>query len=348
MPSHRCFVFPSIAAASICLLQSLAARAEWVPQHSELPSASFRSVQALSEKVIWIGGSGGACLRSIDGGRTWQNRSVQGANMLDFRALVALNSRTALAVSAGPAQSGNARIYRTSDGGTHWQIVFETSEPGAFLDGMAFWDRNSGLVLGDPIDGKWFLLRTADGGRNWSRIPPQSLPQMLPNEGAFAASNSSLVVSESGEAFIASGSAEHARVFLSGDRGSTWTVVNTPMPVGPTAGIYGLRFWDRRNGVGVGGDYKQEHANSNNVIVTEDGGRTWLQSGPTDPAGLKESVVALPGSVLLAVGPSGTSISRNHGRSWKQVDSVPLHAASCVEAHCWAVGAKGLIVRWRP
>jgi photosystem II stability/assembly factor-like uncharacterized protein len=119
------------------------------------------------------------------------------------------------------------------------------------------------------------------------------------------------------------------------------------MPGGTTAGIYGLRFLDAQRGVAVGGDYKQEKTPSDNVIVTSDGGRTWRKGGRTDPPGLKETVVALPGGVLLAVGPSGTSLSRDFGNTWQKVDESSLHAASCADGECWAVGGRGVIGKWK-
>jgi photosystem II stability/assembly factor-like uncharacterized protein len=325
-------------------LGSSVANAEWIV-HSHLPAASFRSVQTVNARVVWVGGSGGACLRTLDGGQTWQVRAVPGAEALDFRGLAAFDKQTAVLVSAGPAAQGRARIYRTADGGETWQLVFQTQEKGVFLDGVAFWDARNGLVFGDPVDGKWYLLRTRDGGRTWQRIAPENLPPLLPNEAAFAASNSSLIVQGRAAALIASGGADRTRVFMSADRGERWEAIDTPMPGGATAGIYGLRFWDARHGVGVGGDFKHEREASDNVMLTGDGGRTWQKATSTDPAGLKEAVIRLPDTALLAVGPSGTGISRDSGRSWRQADALALHAASCAKDQCWAVG-NGLIAKW--
>ncbi len=310
-----------------------------------MPAASFRAVQAVNARVAWIGGSGGNCLRTLDGGQTWRVRAVRGAEALDFRGLAAFDQQTALLVSAGQAEIGRARIYRTTDGGETWQLVFQTREKGVFLDGAAFWDERNGLVFGDPVDGKWYLLRTRDGGRTWQRIAPKNLPPMLTNEGAFAASNSSLIVQGRAVAFIASGGADRTRVFVSADRGERWEAIDTPMPGGATAGIFGLRFWDARHGMGVGGDFKREREASDNVMVTSDAGRTWRKAASTEPAGLKEAVIRLPDTALLAVGPSGTGISRDSGRSWRQVDALALHAASCAKDQCWAVG-NGLIAKW--
>jgi photosystem II stability/assembly factor-like uncharacterized protein len=334
-----------LCALIVCPLGSSVANAAWIVQDSPLPAASFRAVQAVSARVVWIGGSGGACLRTLDGGQTWQVRAVPGAEALDFRGLAAFDKQTALLVSAGPAEQGHARIYRTADGGETWQLVFQTQEKGVFLDGVGFWDERNGLVFGDPVDRKWYLLRTRDGGRTWQRIAPKNLPPVLPNEAAFAASNSSLIVQGRAGALIASGGADRTRVFISADHGERWEAIDTPMPGGATAGIFGLRFWDARHGMGVGGDFKREREASDNVMFTSDAGRTWQKATSTDPAGLKETVIRLSDTALLAVGPSGTGISRDSGRSWRQADALALHAASCAKDQCWAVG-NGLIAKW--
>lgn len=323
------------------------ARGEWVLQASNTPSASFRSVQAASTNVVWVGGSKGTCLRTTDGGQAWQVRPVRGAEMLDFRGLAVLNKDTAILVSAGQAELGQARIYRTVDGGETWDLVFQTLEKGIFLDGAAFWDQRHGIVFGDPVNGKWVVLTTTDAGVSWQRIASGGLPAMLPNEAAFAASNSSLLARNKNDAWIASGGSERARMFHSSDRGLTWQVLDTPMPAGATAGIFGMRFWDPEHGIGVGGDHQRVEQSSDNVILTSDGGRTWQRARPTDPPGLKEAVVVLPHGELLAVGPSGTSLSRDRAQSWERVDALALHAAACSRGRCWAVGGNGLIARWR-
>jgi len=321
-------------------------RAGWVWQESHTPRTSFRAVQAVNRKVVWAGGTGGTCLRTVDGGDTWEILAVPGADKLDFRGLFAFDESTVVLMSAGEAAEGLTRMYRTADSGRTWQTVFQTEDKGVFLDGVSFWDRTNGMAVGDQIEGKWYLLRTKDGGQSWERVPPAALPAMLPNEGAFAAGNTSMAMEAPSKVWLASGAAERVRIFISTDRAQTWEVRETPMPGGTTAGIYGLRFLDAQRGVAVGGDYKQDKTPSDNVIVTSDGGQTWQKGGRTDPPGLKETVVALPGSVLLAVGPSGTSLSRDFGTTWQKVDEFSLHAASCADGECWAVGGRVAIGKW--
>ena len=329
------------------LLPAWAVQAGWVPQESHVPGASFRAVHAASSAVVWVGGTSGACLRTVDGGTNWERLTVPNADNLDFRSVFAFDARTAVLASAGEAGRGLARICRTGDGGQTWQTVFDTAEQGVFLDAVSFWDPASGLAVGDPIDRRWYLLQTTDGGRSWERIAPAGLPLMQFGEAAFAASNSSLFLWGTSNLWIASGSAWTSRVFLSPNRAKTWRVLSTPIASGPTAGIFALCFWDAQHGIAVGGDHQRETNASENVLLTSDGGLHWRKGAPTNPSGLKEGVVILPGNVLLAVGPSGTSLSRNLAQSWQKVDHLRLHGLSCAQGRCWAVGDQGLIVRWR-
>ncbi len=329
------------------LLTPDSVRAEWVLQPCPATNVSLRSVQAVTTNVIWAGGTGGTCLRTLDGGQTWQKLPVPGAERLDFRGVAAFDAQTAIVMSAGEAERGLARMFRTTDSGQHWQLVFQTDEKGAFLDCISFWDDKEGLALGDPINGQGYLLHTTNGGLTWDRIPPQRLPVMLTNEATFAAGNSAMVMHGASNVWIATGGAEHARVFRSSDRSQTWQVADTPMPSGPTAGIFGLRILDSQRAVGVGGDHQRTRAVSDNVIVTSDGGRTWRKAAPTDPPGLKEAVVAVGSNLLIAVGPSGTSVSHDFAASWQRSDLLPFHAVCCCEGQCWAVGGRGMIAKWK-
>src|SRR5690242_7156799 len=45
----------------------------------------FRGLAAVSTRVAWVAGSGGTVLRTVDGGRSWQDVSPAGAQALQFR-----------------------------------------------------------------------------------------------------------------------------------------------------------------------------------------------------------------------------------------------------------------------
>jgi len=327
----------------IFLCPASALYAQWQPQASGT-DANFQAVSAASRRVVWVGGTKGTFVRTTDGGKTWQAGRVPGADSLDFRDVHAVSRFQAYLMSAGPAERGQARIYRTLNGGKTWELVYETRQPGVFLDGMDFWSSRHGIAFSDPVEGKWFVIRTYNGGRSWDQIPPKRLPAMQPGEAAFAASGTSLVVDTTGRnsVWIASGGSQYGRVFQSDNGGRTWRVRETPIPAGPTSGIFGL-YASGRRAMAVGGDYKQEHAATLNVAVTRNNGRTWEAATPTDPPGLKEGIGWQRRRRLVVVGPSGSCYTDDWGKTWTKIDDSAYHAIACAGGTCWAVGAKGRI-----
>ncbi len=320
--------------------------------------SNMRAVQAISPTICWIGGSNGTILKTQNGGKTWITYRVPHADSLDFRDIHVFDKQNALAMSAGLSQDGKAKIFRTEDGGEHWNIVYETSQVGVFLDGMAFWDKNTGICQGDPIEGRFFVLKTMDGGKTWQELPVNDRPLALPNEASFAASGTSLVANGKGEAYIGTGGAKFARIIKTMDYGKTWTHQETPLEANATSGIFGLHFWSKNNGIAVGGDYKATSQEGKNVLTTIDGGESWQLQSATKPAGLKECVqvyhktnktwngstqIRSDNKALVAVGPSGSSFSLNHGSSWIALGTEAFHAVSFAGNTGYAVGGSGLI-----
>jgi photosystem II stability/assembly factor-like uncharacterized protein len=219
-----------------------------------------------------------------------------------------------------------------------------------FVDALAFWDAEHGLVLGDPVGGRFTILLTGDGGATWARVPPEALPPALENEGAFAASGTCLVVFGDRFAWFATGGATVSRVFRSTDRGRTWSVAATPVRAGgPSAGIFSLAFRDERHGVAVGGDYKAPEQAGGLVARTEDGGKTWSAVGQ-GPGGYRSGVAFVPGTnptAFVAVGPTGSDLSTDDGRGWKPLDVTGFHAVSVApDGTPWAVGDGGRVARF--
>ncbi len=325
-----------------CLFLSSSAFSQWQLQ-AVGTDASSRAVSVAGPDVAWIGGTKGTFIRTIDGGQSWQTGTVPDAQSCDFRDVQAIDAQTAYLMSAGPAEKGQARIYKTINGGQNWTLLYQTQQQGVFFDGIDFWDKEHGIVFSDPIDSKWFILTTDDGGKTWQPVPSAVLPLMQPNEAAFAASGTSLVVQGKHNVWIASGGGPFGRVFRSNNRGKTWAVSNTPLPGGEATGLFGTRFFTNKIGIVVGGNYKQELQPGPNAAITRDGGQTWQLLTQTDPPGLKEAIALLPGDRLLTVGPSGSSLSADQGQTWQRLDTEGFHSVACAKGTCYAVGAKGKV-----
>ena len=94
------------------------------------------------------------------------------------------------------------------------------------------------------------------------------------------------------------------------------------------------------HGIAVGGDYAKDSEPRQNIAVTSDGGRTWTTPDNPGPKGFRSAIVWLPETkTWLATGTSGSDISTDNGRTWRQFDTDPYNALSAT----WAVGPKGRI-----
>jgi photosystem II stability/assembly factor-like uncharacterized protein len=311
---------------------------------------TLRAVAVGADGRAAVSGSKGTFGVSADGGQTWRLAPVAGAEALDLRGLAITGRGATVLMSAGDAAAGQAKLFRTQDGGASWTTAYETRVAGGFFDTVRFWDARRGLVLGDPVDGQWFLLETRDGGRNWARVAAK-MPPLLAGEAAFAASNSALILGPRGQAWIVSGGGPRGRVFASQDFGRTWRVAETPIAGGPTSGVFGGLALGGGRGVVVGGDHKDELRAGTGISATADGGSAWTAPAATGASRLLESVARRDDRTLIAVGPRGTSVSRDLGRTWAQVDAEAFHAVACGggDSHgglCVAVGGKGRVAVW--
>ena len=334
--------------ASLLVAPPRTGRAQWRPQPSGT-DAELRALSVVGRNVVWASGTRGRYTRTTDGGGSWRVDSVPNAGTLDFRAVHAIDSRTAVLVSAGDADKQQARIYRTADGGAHWTLVYSTEKKGVFLDAVAFWDIRHGIAISDPVGGRFFLLTTSDGGRTWTRVSPDGIPPALEGEAAFAASGSCLTVQGSANVWIGTGGGAKARVYRSTNRGRTWSVAETPVHAGgASSGIFSVAFRDARQGIAVGGDYQRATGSVPNVALTDDGGASWrLAKGPLPNAYLS-AVAYVPNSALVvAVGLAGTALSSDRGESWTMIDSVSYNSVRFTTGDAgWAAGPRGRVAKW--
>jgi photosystem II stability/assembly factor-like uncharacterized protein len=315
----------------------------WVAQSSGV-TARLRGVSAISDRVAWASGAGGTVLRTADGGGTWQKLAVPDADKLDFRDVDAVSETSAYILSIGPGPA--SRIYKTSDAGAHWVLQFTNDDPKAFFDAMAFWDGEHGLAISDSVDGAFVILTTRDG-RTWTRVPPDKLPPALPNEGAFAGSGTNIAVIGRDRAWIGTGASTRCRVLRTSDGGATWTIAETPVAASASAGIFSIAFRDTQHGMTVGGDFRKEKDAVDNAAATSDGGTTWTKVSGL--GGFRSVVAVVPGTKesWLAVGPSGSDLSTDDGRSWIAIAGDGYHAFSFARRGRvgWGVGESGRIAK---
>lgn len=324
----------------LLVLAASAVHAQSAPTVTPIASGSaaeFRGLHIAGD-AIWASGSGGRYVVSTDAGATWRADSIPGAGVFFLADVHAFDARRAV-VAGTRFDGGEARIYRTQDGGASWQEAWRLQHPNVFLDFVTFFDETRGFAFSDPVEGAFLVLRTEDGGATWTRVA--GLPDPMPGEFAFAASGTGATALAGGYGWFATGGGSRARVLRTRDYGRTWTAAETPFPGSPTAGIFGVAFADTLRGIAIGGDFQQPQLAAPNVLRTPDGGDTWTLAGSTKPAGVKYGV-AWQGERLLAPAPAGTSYSLDGGRTWQALTSASYNtAAFAADGTAWLAGVDG-------
>lgn len=340
---RRFVVYASFAA--IACITSASAGAQWTSMPSGT-TASLRGLSVVDGQTAWASGTKGTVVRTTDGGARWEVRSVPGAESLDLRSIHARSARDAVAAST------SGRIYRTSDGGATWMLEYQASDTSVFLDAIDFWDDRNGMALGDPMDGRFFLLVTRDGGDTWHEPPLEQRPVAAQGEAAFAASGSSMLLqggADSMSAWIGTGG-RAARVHRSMQRGASWVAYATPMRQGGSAeGIFSLAAVPGGGFFAVGGEYTQNDSTRANAVVSRDG-TTWTLIAGDGPRGYRSGVAfaRVGGAVIgVAVGPGGSDVTRDGGAHWSAFDAAGFHAVRASrDGIFYASGSGGRLARF--
>lgn len=289
-----------------------------IVRQGAIPAGSYRGLSVVDNRIAWMSGNNGLVGRTLDGGSTWDIRTAPGFEKADFRSLYAFDDVRAVIANAGSP----GYILVTEDGGQHWTTVYSNSHAEVFFDGIDFWNDRDGLIYGDPIDGKMLMLRTADGGKTWTAV--QTAPPLEKGEASFAASGTGIRCYGKRGVMICTGGIV-SRLWKSGDRGNNWESIRPPIAQGQaTSGIYSFALKGKQITV-VGGDYSKEGVAANNHLYSTDEGQSWQTPQPAI-RGYRECVEFITGNMLVAAGPAGADISRDHGISWSMLsDQRGIH-----------------------
>lgn len=275
---------------------------------------SIRGLSVVDDRIIWVSGSNGTIGRSVDSGNTFQWMTVKGFEKSDFRDIEAFNETAAVIMSVAEP----AYILRTADAGATWKVVYENTTKGMFLDAMEFWNEQSGIVIGDPIDGKFFIARTFNGGMSWRNIPPQNYPVADSGEACFASSGTNVRKLNNGEAVFISGGL-HSNLFIRDKK------IALPILQGTaTTGANSIAVKNSKTMMVVGGDFTTKDATAKNCFITKNSGKTWTAPA-TAPHGYRSCVEYLDKKKWISCGLNGIDFSSDEGNNWDWISKESFH-----------------------
>jgi hypothetical protein len=168
---------------------------------TEGTKTNLRGVTVVNDSVYWVSGSIGKVGRTIDAGINWEWITIPKFEKTDFRDIHAYDANTALIM----AIDSPAYILKTVDAGKTWKVVFEKHIKGIFLDAFDFKDEY-GIALGDPIDGRFYLVETKNYGDSWNEVKPKKRPKSALGETSFASSGTNIkIINKNNFVFISGG-----------------------------------------------------------------------------------------------------------------------------------------------
>ena len=283
-------------------------------------STSFRGISVVNDNLIWVSGNNGTIGRSSNGGQTWVWFTIKGFEKRDFRDIEAFSFSTVIVMAVAEP----AVILKTIDAGNTWKVVYENKTTGMFLDAMEFWNEESGIVIGDPIKGRFFISRTFDGGATWTDLPFDKLPAADSGEACFAASGTNIRNLNKREACFVTGG-KRSRLFLKDGP------VDLPLIQGKeTTGANSIAIRDSKKRkasshfVIVGGDFNSDTSSFKNCILTKNGGRSWI--APSNPPhGYRSCVEYVNKNTLVSCGTTGVDVSFDGGINWNLISNEGYH-----------------------
>lgn len=277
-------------------------------------SNDLQAVFAVDSLHAWAAGSGGAIVRTWDGGENWN--SVFTYPQFTIYDLFFTSLQTGWAIGTDTKQ--NAVILKSDDQGAHWTRWNSSSSSKLFANWMV--SATNGWNAGQ--DGK--IEKTVDGGANWS---PQNSGISGTLRGIFFYSN-----------VLGWAVGDNGLVLKTVNGGDTWALQTS----GTGAQINDVFFTTDRYGYAVTADGK--------VLYTTNGGTTWGQRQVSTSS--LEAVYfdnTYYGYVVGAYGRIYKTLDA--GDTWTMDvsgTSQHLHALHIVSNTCaYAVGDAGTILRLR-
>ena len=281
---------------------------------------SLRGLSVVNNNVVWVSGSNGMVGKSLNAGKDWKWMIVKGFEKNDFRDIEAFDANTAIIM----AIADPAFILKTTDGGETWKVVYENNTKGMFLDAMEFRDPKNGIVIGDPVDGRFFMAKTIDAGNSWKELAAEERFPADSGEAFFASSGTNIRYLYNGSVVMASGG-KNSRVFY--DK----TMLDVPMTKGKeTAGTNSVAVFDnyKKNKANkmiiVGGDFTADSLTDKNCFISNNGGKTW-ERPKTPPNGYRSCVEYLNNETIVTCGLNGVDYSFDGGKNFYSISKEGFH-----------------------
>jgi photosystem II stability/assembly factor-like uncharacterized protein len=287
------------------LLRTSNAGATWQCIQSTLPSPDC--ISANNSNTLFVGGSSGEILKSVDDGNTFTDlcKGIRTPlNKADFP-----DSETGYVAGYwGP-------LLKTTDAGNTWDSL-TTNFNGDYID-LHFFTPQKGIVLTSG----GHLLKTENGGIDWTI---QSLGANAQMRG--------LTFTDDMHGYACGG---QGRFFNTTDGGETWTANF----FSSDSYLFNVQFISHDTGFVVGEEYFKTY-----VMRTVDAGNNWTRMEAVDSVQFLFDIARSPSGKLFAVGGNMATIivSEDGGEHWTKLTSTII-TPTALTSICFTENGYGFI-----
>jgi len=240
-----------------------------------------------SPNVVWVGTGennaqrsvsfGDGVYKSIDGGRSWQNKGLKASEHIGKILIDPRNSDVVYVAAQGPVFTGGGDrgLYKTTDGGTSWSKILDGGEWAGVTDVVmdprnpdvliaAIWQRARrqwGYISGGPASS---IRRSTDGGATWTRSQ-----RGLPSEELGRIGLAISPVSPDVVYAVVEAANDRGGFYRSTDNGVNWQRMSDHV----TIGLYYQEIFADPHSV------DRVYSMDTRTMVTDDGGRSFRALG---------------------------------------------------------------------
>ena len=262
----------------------------WFPIFDDQPTGSVGDVvvSPSNPNVIYVGSGegvqrpdlsvGDGIYKSTDGGKKWINTGIKDGQQIGGLAIDPKNENRVFAAVLGHPYGANEErgVYRTTDGGQHWEkVLYKDENTGAVQVTLDPNDPNIVYAdlwaarLGPWENGAWNgkesgLFKSTDGGSTWKKL----ITGLPATDQGLGRIGFCISPSNSNRLYATVDAGRSGGIYRSDDAGESWTNINADE-----------RFWGR------GGDFaevKVDPLNADIVYTADvvvwksiDGGKSW-------------------------------------------------------------------------
>ncbi len=189
-------------------------------------TVSLNAVSNYNAQIAYVCGDSGTVLRTTNYGYNWSGVGSNGIPpAVKLGSIFVFDANRIL--TSGTSDS-TAVVYLTTNSGGNWSLVF--SQVNTVVNGIWLYGLSEGIIVANPVGGRWSLWRTTNSGVNWD-----SAGLYLPQAGSESGFKNSFYLVGAKMWF----GTNNSRIYYSVNSGTNWSVLPTsPMVVSQST------WWD--------------------------------------------------------------------------------------------------------